>query len=60
MDLASLSALSAIPRGMFGGAQNDTGTGQTRGSLTGPDDDIYVHVGPGDLSHDEQFCINNL
>lgn len=35
----SLSALSAIPGGMFGGAQTDTDTGQTRGSLTGLDGD---------------------
>ena len=46
----SLSALSAIPRGMFGGAQNDTGTGQTRGSLTGLDDDD-----DDDDDHEDQF-----
>lgn len=45
----SLSTLSAIPRGMFGGAQNDTGTGQTRGSLTGLDDD------DDDDDHEDQF-----
>ena len=43
----SLSALSAFPGGMFGGAQNDAGTGQTRRSLTGLDDD--------DNDHEDQF-----
>ena len=43
----SLSALSAFPGGMFGGAQNGAGrsTGQPRGSLTGLDDD----------DHEDQF-----